>query len=488
MKSYDHLFIGGRWVKPLSEKTIAVHSPATGELVGVTPEACEADIDRAVEEARTAFDAGPWPRMSLAERLKVMRAVRDDLIARMRELDQLATRENGIAISIAPGSTVVAVLDFYIGAAERYAFTEERDGVFGCRGTIMREPVGVVAAVTPWNGSLMQPMGKLAPALISGCTVLLKPAPETPLTAMALAEAFERAGLPSGVLSVLPGGREVGRHLVSHPGVDKVSFTGSTAAGREIGQICGAALKRVTLELGGKSAAIVLDDADVATVSSFVSLGCMALSGQACAALSRVLLPKARYQDFIDGLQSAIGKLKFGDPLDPKTVVGPLVAERQLHRVETYIASGVEEGARIVMGGRRVPERPHGWFIEPTLFADVDNDMRIAREEIFGPVLCAIPYETEDEAVAIANDTPFGLSAAVFGADMERVTAVAKRLRTGSVGLNAIAGDIGLPFGGFKDSGIGREFSIETFDHFTEMKTLSRRDGVGFGPIAMEAG
>jgi aldehyde dehydrogenase (NAD+) len=485
MKDYARLFIGGEWREPSTDARLIVRSPATGEIVGSTPEAANADIDRAVAEARAAFDTGPWPRMALAERLNILRRVRDDIAGRLDELNLLSTRENGVAIAVNSGGSALAVLDFFITAAEAYPFEESRNGVFGNRGTILREPVGVVAGITAWNGPLLQLMGKVAPALAAGCTVVLKPAPETPLSSMALAEAFERAGLPPGVLSILPAGREVGRYLVSHPGVNKVSFTGSPAAGREIGEICGASMKRVTLELGGKSAAIVLDDADVAMTSTFVSLGCMAYSGQACAALTRVLVPRARYGEFIDGLAHAIGRLQVGDPLDPTTIVGPLVAERQLRRVEDYIATGIAEGARVVLGGARAPEWPDGWYVQPTLFADVDNRMRIAREEIFGPVLCAIPYDTEEDAVAMANDNPYGLSGAVFGADLGRVERVARRLRTGSVGLNAIAGDVGLPFGGVKASGIGREFSVETFDHFTEMKVLSRNDAASFGALKL---
>ena len=292
MMDYTRLFIGGEWVEPSSDARLVVRSPATGETLGSAPEAANADIDRAVTAARAAFDTGPWPRMKLAERLNLLRALREDLARRADALNLLCARENGVAIAVNPCGSAIAVLDFYIDAAEHYAFEERRNGVFGNRGTILREPVGVVGAVIAWNGPLLQAMGKLAPALVTGCTIVLKPAPETPLSCLALAEAFERAGLPQGVVSILPAGRAVGRNLVTHPGVDKVTFTGSTAAGREIGQACGATLKRVTLELGGKSAAIVLDDADLAMASTFISLGCMAYSGQACAALTRSPLGK----------------------------------------------------------------------------------------------------------------------------------------------------------------------------------------------------
>jgi acyl-CoA reductase-like NAD-dependent aldehyde dehydrogenase len=485
MTDYTKLFIGGRWVEPAGDARLVVRSPATGEVIGSAPEATNADIDRAVAEARAAFDDGPWPRMAVSERVNNLRRVQDDLAANMEALNRLSTRENGVAIAVNSCGSAIATLDFYLDAALEYPFEERRDGRFGNRGTILREPVGVVGAVTAWNGPLLQPMGKIAPALVSGCTMVLKPPPETPLSSLALAEAFERAGLPPGVLSILPAGRDVGRHLVAHPGIDKVSFTGSSAAGQEIAQSCAKSMKRVTLELGGKSAAIVLSDAALEPTATLISLGCMAYSGQACAALTRVLLPRSRYGEFVEALGAAVGRLKVGDPLEPETIIGPLVAERQLRRIESYIASGVAEGARIVAGGTRPTDLPDGWYIQPTLFADARNDMRIAREEIFGPVLAAIPYDDEAEAIRLANDNPYGLSGAVFGADTGAVERVARRLRTGSVGLNAIAGDVGLPFGGVKASGMGREFSIETFDHFTEIKVLSRNDAASFGALKL---
>ena len=351
MKNYDRIYIGGRWVAPSSDARLTVRSPSTGEVLGSAPEGQIADIDRAVAEARAAFDTGPWPRMSVAERCTIMQRVRDDMASNMDALNRLSTRENGVAIAVNSCGSALAILDFYIDAAARFAFEERRDGVFGNRGTILQEPMGVVAAVTAWNGPLLQPIGKIVPALITGCTMVLKPPPETPLSSFALAEAFERAGLPPGVLSIVPAGRDAGRHLVNHPDVDKVSFTGSSAAGHEIAASCAKTLKRVTLELGGKSAAIVLDDAALEPTATFISLGCMAYSGQACAALTRVLLPRKRYDEFVVALAEAIGRLKVGDPLAPDTIVGPLVAERQQSRIESYIASGYR--GRCAGGGRR---------------------------------------------------------------------------------------------------------------------------------------
>jgi acyl-CoA reductase-like NAD-dependent aldehyde dehydrogenase len=482
---FDRLLIGSRWSAPATSERLEIRSPATGELVGTAPHATPSDVDAAVAAARLAFDDGPWPRMTTAERIAALRPIRERLEAAVAELDVLATRENGVPISVQPTMSAVAVFDWYLAEAARHADSEQRTGAFGTRGTIYREPVGVIAGIVPWNGPLLQAVGKLAPALVTGCTAVLKPAPETPLTSLFLANLFADAGLPEGVVSILPGDRETGRHLVSHPGVDGVAFTGSTAAGRIIAEECGRALKRVTLELGGKSAAVVLDDADPAQTATLIALGCMVYSGQACAALTRALIPAARYDEFAAAIDAAVAGLPVGDPLDPATVIGPLVAERQLTRVLDYVDSGIAAGAKPLRGGGRVKDRPDGFFVEPTILTGVDNAMRVAQEEIFGPVLCLIPYETEADAIRLANDTPYGLSGAVFSGDDERATRVARALRTGSVGINALAGDVGLPFGGYKCSGIGREFSAETFDHFTELKTVARLDTASFGLMSV---
>jgi aldehyde dehydrogenase (NAD+) len=478
---FDRLLIGSSWKDPATAQRLDIRSPANGKLVGSAPHAAPKDVDAAVAAARRAFDKGPWPQLSMAERVAALTPVRERLETLVADLDVLATQENGVPISVQPTMSAVAVFDYYLTEALRREESEQRTGSFGTRATIYREPVGVVAGIVPWNGPLLQAVGKLAPALLSGCTAVLKPAPETPLSSLLLGGLFADAGLPDGVVSILPGDRDTGRYLVNHPGVDAVAFTGSTAAGRIIAEETGRALKRVTLELGGKSAAVVLDDADPASTATLIALGCMAYSGQACAALTRALIPAARYDEFAAAIDAAVGAMPVGDPLDPATVIGPLVAERQLTRVLDYIESGISEGAKPLRGGARLAERPEGWFVEPTIFTGVDNAMRIAQEEIFGPVLCLIPYESEADAVRLANDTPYGLSGAVFSSDDERATRIARALRTGSVGINALAGDVGLPFGGFKCSGIGREFSAETFDHFAELKTVARMDTAGFG-------
>jgi acyl-CoA reductase-like NAD-dependent aldehyde dehydrogenase len=486
MRTFNQLYVGGDWVDPATDERLEIRSPATGEAVGSAPHATPADADRALRVAREAFDSGPWPHLPVEERITALKPVRDRLAELVTDLDVLATQENGIPISVQPTMSALAVFDYYLSEAAALPFAEPRQGAFGTRATIFREPLGVVTGIVPWNGPLLQAVGKLAPALLSGCTAVLKPAPETPLTSLVLAEAFDAADLPAGIVSILPGGRETGQSMVMHPAVDAVAFTGSTAAGRTIAETCGAALKRATLELGGKSAAVVLDDADPASAATLIALGCMVYSGQACAALTRALIPASRYAEFVDAIDAAVGSLPVGDPLDPATVIGPLVAERQLDRVLGYLESARAAGATVVRGGGRLASRPEGWYVEPTVFGDVDNSMRIAQEEVFGPVLCLIPYESEADAVRIANDTPYGLSGAVFSTDDDRAGRVARALRTGSVGVNALAGDVGLPFGGFKCSGIGREFSTETFDHFTELKTVARMDTTSFGLMSLD--
>ena len=338
---------------------------------------------------------------------------------------------------------------------------------------VRREPVGVVGAIVPWNFPLGLTMPKLCPALLTGCTVVLKPAEETPLYAFLLAEIFEQAGLPPGVLNVVPADRTVSEELVRHPLVDKISFTGSTRAGSRVGSICGEQIKRCALELGGKSAAIILDDADLDEVIPELAPATMRNSGQACINQTRVLAPRGRYEAVVEALAATIGAFVVGDPADPDTVVGPLISEAQRERVEGYIASGRRAGARLVVGGGRPSEHERGYFVEPTIFADVDNRMTIAQEEIFGPVVAVIPYTGEDEAVAIANDSAYGLSGSVWSGDAERALRVARRLRTGNVGLNHHMLDIGGPFGGFKRSGLGREYGLEGIDEYVELQQLT---------------
>ena len=365
------------------------------------------------------------------------------------------------------------VLDYYTGLARTYPFEELRDGVLGNKALVRKEAVGVAGAIVPWNVPLFVTMLKLGPAMAAGATVVLKPAPETPLDAFLLAEALLEAGLPPGVVNIVPAGREVGEHLVTHPGVDKIGFTGSTAAGKRIAALCGEQLKRVTLELGGKSAAIIMDDADVGALVPDLIGASLMNNGQACVAQTRILASRDRYQEVVDALCDAVSRQQVGDPLDPATTVGPLVAERQRRRVEGYIATGQEEGAKIAIGGGRPASQTTGWYVEPTVFVNVDNQMTIAREEIFGPVLTVIPYDGIDEAVRIANDSDYGLSGSVWGGDNAAALEVARRVRTGTSTVNGFMLEFSCPFGGFKQSGVGRELGPEGLAAYLEAKSIS---------------
>jgi aldehyde dehydrogenase (NAD+) len=470
----DHLFIGGDWVDPDSSDVIEVISPSTEQVMGTVPDATTVDVDRAVAAARTALTSGPWPAMSPAERADIMTALSGVLQARSTDIAQMITEQNGSPISWSIMGQVFSstlALDYYAELTRTYDFEERRDGMMGPV-LLRREPVGVVGAIVPWNVPLFTTMLKLAPALAAGCTVVLKPAPETPLDAYMLAEAAMEAGLPPGVLNIVAAGREVGEHLVTHPGVDKIAFTGSTAAGRRIAALCGEQLKRCTLELGGKSAAIICADADLdATVSGLMSASLMN-NGQACVAQTRILVQRDRYDETVDALTAAIGNMVVGDPMDPATEIGPLTSARQRERVEGYIAAGRDEGASVALGGGRPSDMDRGWYVEPTVFTGVDNSMRIAQEEIFGPVLAVIPYADESEAIAIANDSPYGLSGSVWSADNARATDIARRIDTGTVSVNGFMIEFCSPFGGYKDSGLGRELGPEGLSHYLEMKSI----------------
>ncbi|MGW8762911.1 aldehyde dehydrogenase [Streptomyces sp. NPDC055815] len=472
---HDKLCIGGRWAEPAGAETIDVVSPVTEEVVGRVPHAAPADVDKAVAAAREAFDHGPWPRMTPAERAAVVARIKDGLLARHQELAELVTLQNGSPMSFSVQGQALSAVGVYaatLAAAEGLVWEEERQGLSGPL-LVRKEPVGVVAAITPWNVPQMTIAGKLAPALLAGCTVVLKPSPETPLDAYLLAEVCMEAGLPEGVLSVLPAGRETGAYLVAHPGIDKVAFTGSVAAGRQIMAAAAQNLTRVTLELGGKSAAILLEDADVDRALRFLIAGSFAAnSGQACVALTRILAPASRYDEIAEKLTAAVAGLKVGDPADPATVVGPMVTKAQRRRNLDYIRIGQEEGAKILAGGG-VPEGlDTGWYVEPTLFGDVDNSMRIAQEEIFGPVVCLIRYQDEEEAIRIANDSEFGLAGTVWAGDVAHGTEIARRIRTGTYSVNCQKFDVAAPFGGYKNSGIGREFGPEGLAAYLETKTV----------------
>jgi len=477
MLEYKELYVGGNWAAPATDRRIHTVSPHSTQPLGSTPEATEQDVDRAVEAARRAFDAGPWPRTEPAERIAAVRRFTDAYQARQEELAELISTEMGAPLWFSHvgqvGATLMA-LEAFLAVAESYPWEERRLGSLGNPMVVRREPAGVVGVITPWNVPHFVTVAKLVPALLAGCAVVLKPAPEAPASGLVLGEILHEAGLPDGVVSVLPAGREVGEHLVRHPGVDKIAFTGSTAAGRRIAALCGQDLRRVTLELGGKSAAIVLDDADPGQVAEGLQMASLMNSGQACIAQSRILAPRGRYDEVVDALAEMMGRLTVGDPMDMNNYVGPMVARRQQERVESYIRAGQEEGARLVVGGEGMPDGlDTGWYVRPTLFADVDNGMRIAREEIFGPVLTVIPYDDEDDAVRIANDSDYGLAGTVWTADVEHGLDVCRRVRTGTLGVNQYMLDFNSPFGGFKASGIGREFGPEGIDAYVELKSVA---------------
>ncbi len=475
MQTDDKLFIGGEWIAASTSATIDVISPHTEEVIARVAEAREADVDRAVAAARAAFDDGPWPHLPAAERADAMARLLAALQERSAEMATTITAEMGSPISFSHMGQVMAsnmVLDYFGRLAREYPFEEVRDGMLG-PALVRREPVGVAAAIVPWNVPQFTAMLKLGPALAAGATVVLKPAPETPRDAVLLADAIIAARLPKGVVNIVPAGREVGEHLVRHAGVDKVSFTGSTAAGRRIAAICGEQLKRVTLELGGKSAAIVLDDADLDQTVAGLLPAAMMNNGQACVAQTRVLVSRRRYREVADALATAVGQIAVGDPMDPATIVGPLVAARQRERVEDYIRIGREEGARIAVGGGRPAGLGRGWYVDPTVFVDANNAMRIAREEIFGPVMAVIPYDDEADAVRIANDSDYGLSGTVWTGDVDRGLSVARRVRTGTYTVNNFMMEFSAPFGGFKCSGLGRELGPEGLSAYLEPKTIN---------------
>ncbi|MFJ6723892.1 aldehyde dehydrogenase [Streptomyces sp. NPDC091281] len=471
---HGQLFVGGEFVDPLGTEVIEVVSPHTEEVIGRVPHASRADVDRAVAVARRAFDEGPWPRMEPAERIDVVGRIKDGIAARHDEIARLISAENGSPYSwsvLAQALGAMMVWDAAITVARDFPYEERRDGVLG-KILVRREPVGVVAAVVPWNVPQFVAAAKLAPALLAGCAVVLKPSPESPLDAYLLAEIAREAGLPEGVLSVLPADREVSEYLVGHPGVDKVSFTGSVPAGKRVMEVAARHLTRVTLELGGKSAAVVLPDADLESAVAGIVPAAFMNNGQACVAQTRVLLPRSRYDEFADALVAAVDALVVGDPLDPATQVGPLVAERQRRRSLDYIRLGEEAGAEVLTGGGRPRGLDRGWYVEPTLLGDVDNSWRVAREEIFGPVVCLLPYGDEDEAVRIADDSAYGLSGSVWTGDVERGIDVARRVRTGTYSVNTFSLDMLGPFGGYKDSGLGREFGPEGYGAYLEHKMI----------------
>ncbi|WP_410615886.1 aldehyde dehydrogenase [Amycolatopsis sp. lyj-109] len=479
MITYGELFIGGTWTAPSSTELLDIRSPHDNSVIGRAAQALPADVDRAVAAARKAFDEGPWPHTSPAERIAVVRKLAALREKRADEIAALISAENGSALWFTkagqPGLT--RQVNAYLKAAEEFGWEETlepSDPAAPFRSVVRREAIGVVAAIIPWNSPFSSASAKIIPALLAGNTVVLKVSPENTLSMNLLAELLAEAGLPEGVISVLPADRETSEHLVEHPDVDKIAFTGSTRAGRRIASLAGEQLKRVSLELGGKSAAIILPDADLGAAIQGLKFGALLNNGESCIAQTRILAPRSRYEEVVSGLKDLIESLGVGDPADDGTFIGPMVRRDQQERVLGYIRLGVEEGARLVTGGPEVPPGLEaGNYVTPTLFADVDTSMRIAQEEIFGPVLVVIAYDDEDDAVRIANDSEYGLSGGVWSADPAHALAVARRVRTGTVTINGAPIGFDGPFGGFKASGLGREYGAVGLGTYTEYQTIT---------------
>jgi acyl-CoA reductase-like NAD-dependent aldehyde dehydrogenase len=479
LKGTNSFYINGEWVAPSSDSTFEVIDSGSEKAIFRVAEAQTADMNAAIEAARHAFDRGPWPRMTHEERAGHMFAFADALQAKAADYASIWPRESGVLHGIAQfmAPQIPDLFRYYGSLAKTYPWEENVPAmpspIWGeSYGLLRREPVGVVAAIVPWNGPLDLAALKMAPAFIAGCTVILKMSPEAPAAGYLLAEAAEESGLPAGVFNVITADREVSEMLVRDPRVDKIAFTGSTAAGRRIASIAGERIARVTLELGGKSAAVILDDADLQQAAQVLAGAETFLSGQVCASLTRIVVARSRHDEFAEALAAAFSAIKVGDMFDPSTQMGPLVSERQRDRVEGYIAKGIEEGARLVTGGGRPKDLDRGFFIEPTVFAGVNNKQVIAQEEIFGPVLSVIPADSEEDAIEIANDTIYGLNAAVFTPDSTRAYEVATQLRSGTVGHNNMKLDFTIAFGGFKQSGIGREGGTEGLRSYLETKTV----------------
>jgi betaine-aldehyde dehydrogenase len=466
----DKFFIGGQWVAPSAKETIDVHNAGTGEVMGKVPAGTERDIDAAVAAARAAFEG--WSRTPVDKRAEYLQKISDGLKARADELAKTIAQEVGMPIKLAgriQAGLPIANFANYAKIAREFKY-EERVG----NSLVVKDPVGVVGAITPWNYPLHQIALKVAPALAAGCTVVLKPSEIAPFNAFILAEVVEAAGLPKGVFNLVTGfGPVVGEALVKHPKVDMISFTGSTRAGKRISEVAAQQVKRVALELGGKSASVILEDADLAAAVKGTVNGCFLNSGQTCTALTRMLVPASKYEEAAKLAAEAARGFTLGDPLAETTRLGPLSSQMQLERVRSYIRKGLEEGAELVAGGADAPEGvPGGYFVKPTVFGRVKNSMTIAQEEIFGPVLSIIPYKDEDEAVRIANDSPYGLAGAVWSKDDARAQAVARRIRAGQIDVNGGAFNMNAPFGGFKQSGHGREAGVYGLEEFLELKSL----------------
>jgi aldehyde dehydrogenase (NAD+) len=470
----DSFYIGGQWVRPSSSRRFSLLNASTAAPLASVPEAVEADVDAAVGAARAAFDGSDWSRMPAQDRAAVMGRFCRELAARSEDLARAVSVQNGMPIAVSTlleGQFSIGVLDYYAQLVTSPAEQDVRPSQAGRETLVERPPVGVVAAVVPWNFPVTLAFSKIAPAMAAGCTLVIKPSPGTVLDSYVVAEAAHAAEVPAGVLNWVPAEREIGAYLVAHKGVDKVAFTGSTTAGRAIARVCGELLRPVTLELGGKSAAILLDDFDLGAFLQGIPFACMLNNGQACYNATRVLVPSSRYDEVVDAVAAMVSALTVGDAMSPATHVGPMASAAHRERVEGYIAQG-KGAARLVAGGGRPRDAGAGWFVEPTVFADVDNASVIAQEEIFGPVLTLLKYETDEQAVRIANASQYGLGGSVWSTDSERALRVARAVDSGTVGINGYMPALGSPFGGVKSSGIGREFGPEALAAYQQYKSI----------------
>ena len=470
MRIRDKLYIDGAWVAPHGKKTIEVQSASTEEVIATIPEGDEEDVNRAVAAARAAFDA--WSATPVAKRAEYLQRIHEGMKARSDEIGRTIAQEVGMPVKLATriqAGSPTFTFSMYAKLAAGYKW-EEKVG----HSVVMREPVGVVAAITPWNYPLHQIAAKVAPALAAGCTVVLKPSEVAPLNAFILAEIIESVGLPKGVFNLITGyGPVVGEAMAKHPGVDMVSFTGSTRAGKRVSEVAAQTVKRVALELGGKSASVVLDDADVAAAVKGTMSACFLNSGQTCSAHTRLLVPESKYAEAAEIAAAEAQNYTVGDPMSETSKLGPLVSGAQRERVQNYIRKGIEEGAELLAGGPDAPDGlAKGFYVRPTVFGRVDPKATIAQEEIFGPVLSIITYKDEDEAVRIANDTPYGLGGGVWSQDEAHALRVAKRMRTGQVDVNGAPFNMLAPFGGYKQSGHGRELGAFGMDEFLEYKSV----------------
>ena len=472
MHTREHLYIDGKWVDSTGEGSIEVINPANEKTIGSVPVGSAADVEAAVAAAKAAFPG--WSKTSVEDRVGYLNMLSQAIKERTEELTELITSEVGTPINYCRGAMVGTprvVTRSYAKILENYEWEEEvRNSL------IVKEPIGVVGMITPWNYPLHQIIGKVAPAIAAGCTMVVKPSKEAPLNSFILADIIHEIGLPAGVFNLVSGhGREIGEVLSSHPEVDMVSFTGSTGAGVRVSELAAPSVKRVTLELGGKSANIILDDADIAKAASASIHACFGNSGQECSALTRLLVPKSKKQEVVDVISAKMGKYSVGNPMDESKRCGPMVSSKQQESVSSYIAAGIEEGATLVAGGLGMPDGlDRGYFVRPTVFADVTPDMTIFREEIFGPVLSITTYSSEEEAIDLANDSEYGLSGGVWSGDESRALRVAREMRTGQVSINGGPFNISAPFGGYKLSGNGRELGVHGLEEFLEIKAIQR--------------